>query len=114
MFQPSCINHIYPPEPDLVALNMEISCQLATPGKPLRWNNKEKDKNLSDLGHGSSVGTFLQSLLGPTTPHGHHHHHHHHVPEGLGMLAYSLILKMKLVPPSLPRSSYVGDKGAGA
>ena len=36
-----------------------------------------------------------------------HHHHHHHVPEGLGMLSCSLILKMKLVPPSLPRSSYV-------
>jgi hypothetical protein len=34
------------------------------------------------------------------------YHHHHHVPEGLGMLACSLILKMKLVPPSLPRSSY--------
>jgi len=26
-------------------------------------------------------------------------HHHHHVPEGLGILACSLILKMKLVPP---------------
>ena len=35
--------------------------------------------------------------------------HHHHVPEGLGMLACSLILKMKLVPPSLPRSSYVSS-----
>ena len=34
---------------------------------------------------------------------------HHHVPEGLGMLSYSLILKMKLVPPSLPRSSYVSS-----
>jgi hypothetical protein len=39
--------------------------------------------------------------------HHHHHHHHHHVHEGLGMLSCSLILKMKLVPPSLPRSSYV-------
>ena len=39
----------------------------------------------------------------------HHHHHHHHVPEGLGMLACSLVLKMKLVPPSLPRSSYVSS-----
>ena len=38
--------------------------------------------------------------------HHRHHHHHHHLPEGLGMLACSLILKMKLVPPSLPRSSY--------
>ena len=28
-------------------------------------------------------------------------HHHHHVPEGLGMLSSSLILKMKLVPPLL-------------
>ena len=36
-------------------------------------------------------------------------HHHHHVPEGLGMLACSLILQMKLVPPSLPRSSYVSS-----
>jgi len=38
-----------------------------------------------------------------------HHHHHHHVPEGLGILACSLILKMKLVPPSLSRSSYVSS-----
>ena len=38
-----------------------------------------------------------------------HHHHHHHVPEGLGMLSCSLILKMKVVPPSLPRSSYVSS-----
>jgi len=37
------------------------------------------------------------------------HHYHHHVPEGLGMLACYLILKMKLVPPSLPRSSYVSS-----
>ena len=35
--------------------------------------------------------------------------HHHHVPEGLGMLSCSLILKMKLVPPSLPMSSYVSS-----
>ena len=38
-----------------------------------------------------------------------YHHHHHHVLEGLGMLACSLILKMKLVPPPLPRSSYVSS-----
>ena len=31
--------------------------------------------------------------------------HHHHVPEGLGVLSCSLILKMKLVPPPLPWSS---------
>ena len=36
-----------------------------------------------------------------------HHHHHGDVPEGLGVLSCSLILKMKLVPPSLPRSSRV-------
>ena len=36
-------------------------------------------------------------------------HHHRHVPEGLGMLSCSLILKMKLVPPFLPRSSYVSS-----
>ena len=36
-------------------------------------------------------------------------HHHHHVSEGLGMLSCSLILKMKLVPPSLPQSSYVSS-----
>ena len=30
-------------------------------------------------------------------------------PEGLGILACSSILKMKLVPPSLPRSSYVSS-----
>ena len=38
-----------------------------------------------------------------------HHHHHHHVLEELGVLACSLILQMKLVPPSLPRSSYVSS-----
>ena len=37
------------------------------------------------------------------------HIHYHHVPEGLGMLSCSLILKMKLVPPSLSRSSYVSS-----
>ena len=37
----------------------------------------------------------------------HHHHHHHHVPEGLGVLYCSLILKMKLVPPPLPWSFHV-------
>jgi hypothetical protein len=41
--------------------------------------------------------------------HHNHHHHHHHVPEGLGILACSLILKIKLVPSSLPRSSYVSS-----
>ena len=40
-------------------------------------------------------------------PNVHHHHHHHHVPEGLGVLSCSLILKMKLVPPPLPWSSRV-------
>ena len=34
-------------------------------------------------------------------------HHHHHVREGLGLIPVPCILKMKLVPPSLPRSSYV-------
>ena len=33
----------------------------------------------------------------------HHHHHHHHVRP----VSCSSILKMQLVPPSLPRSSYV-------
>jgi hypothetical protein len=32
--------------------------------------------------------------------------YHHNVHEGLGVLARSLILKMKLVPPSLPWSFY--------
>ena len=35
------------------------------------------------------------------------HHHDHHVQEGLGLIPVPCILKMKLVPPSLPRSSYV-------
>ena len=34
-------------------------------------------------------------------------YHHHHVPERLGVLSCSLILKMKLVPPPLPWSSRV-------
>jgi len=37
------------------------------------------------------------------------HHHHHHVQEGLGLIPVSFTLKMKLVPPSLPRSSYVSS-----
>ena len=37
----------------------------------------------------------------------HHHHHHHHVQEGLGLIPVPCILKMKLVPPSVPQSSYV-------
>jgi hypothetical protein len=28
------------------------------------------------------------------------HYHYHHVPEGLGVLSYSLILKMDVVPPN--------------
>ena len=39
----------------------------------------------------------------------HHHHHHHHVQEGLGLIPVPCILKMKLVPPSLPGSSYVSS-----
>ena len=35
------------------------------------------------------------------------HHHHHHVQEGLGLIPVPCVLKMKLVPPYLPRSSYV-------
>jgi hypothetical protein len=35
------------------------------------------------------------------------YHHHHHVQEGLGLIPVPCILKIKLVPPSLPRSSYV-------
>ena len=35
--------------------------------------------------------------------------YHHHFPEALGMLSCSLILKMKLVRPSLPQSSYVSS-----
>jgi hypothetical protein len=38
-----------------------------------------------------------------------HHHHHHHVQEGLGLISVPCILKMKLVPPSLPRLSYVSS-----
>jgi len=36
-------------------------------------------------------------------------HHHHHVEEGLGLIPVPCILKMKLAPPSLPRSSYVSS-----
>ena len=54
----------------------------------------------------------LQTPLKPASTESHLslcYHNHHHVPEGLGMLSCSLILKMKLVPPSLPRSSYVSS-----
>ena len=36
-------------------------------------------------------------------------HHHHHVQEGLGLIPVPCILKMKLVSPSLPRSSYMSS-----
>jgi len=36
-------------------------------------------------------------------------HHHHHVQEGLGLIPVPCILKMKLVPPFLPRSFYVSS-----
>ena len=36
-------------------------------------------------------------------------YHHHHVQEGLGLIPVPCILKIKLVPPSLPRSSYVSS-----
>ena len=39
----------------------------------------------------------------------HHRHHHHHVQEGVNLIPVPCILKMKLVPPSLPRSSYVSS-----
>ena len=35
--------------------------------------------------------------------------HHYHVQEGIGLIPVPCILKMKLVPPSLPRSSYVSS-----
>jgi len=35
--------------------------------------------------------------------------YHHHVQEGLGLIPVPCILKMKLVPRSLPRSSYVSS-----
>ena len=35
--------------------------------------------------------------------------HHHYVQEGLGLIPVLCILKMKLVPPSLPRSCYVSS-----
>jgi len=36
-------------------------------------------------------------------------HHHHHVQEGLGLIPVPCILKMKLGPLSLSRSSYVSS-----
>jgi hypothetical protein len=37
------------------------------------------------------------------------HHHRHHVQEGLGLIPVPCILKMKLVPLSLPQSSCVSS-----
>ena len=36
-------------------------------------------------------------------------YHHHHVQEGLDLIPVPFIIKMKLVLPSLPRSSYVSS-----
>ena len=36
-------------------------------------------------------------------------HHHHDVQEGLGLIPVLCILKMKMGPPSLPRSSCVSS-----
>ena len=49
--------------------------------------------------------SYIHTYIQPHTYH--HHHHHHNVPEGLGMLSCSLILKMNFVPPSLPRSMFL-------
>jgi hypothetical protein len=38
-----------------------------------------------------------------------HHHNHHHVQKGLVLIPVPCILKMKLLPPSLPLSSYVSS-----
>jgi hypothetical protein len=55
---------------------------------------------------------YLQHMVFPKHHHHHHHHrhrHHHHIQEGLGLIPVPCILKMKLVPPSLPRSSYLSS-----
>ena len=44
-----------------------------------------------------------------TDPSNTYYHHHHHVQEELGLIPVPCILKMKLVPPSLPQSSYVSS-----
>ena len=36
-------------------------------------------------------------------------HHHHRVQEGLGLIPVPCVLKMKFIPPSLPRSPYVSS-----
>jgi hypothetical protein len=57
----------------------------------------KKDQPVTDIQGYKVIGMYSKK----------NHQHHHHVHEGLGMLSCSLILKMQLVPPSLPWSSCV-------
>ena len=61
------------------------------------------------LGGSSSVHIYTQTIQRTGQNKQYIHHHHHHVQEGLGLIPVPCILKIKLIPPSLPRSSYVSS-----
>ena len=73
------------------------------PSETCRGSYRNKLRNVA------SCWLYPAIILAMHGPHHHHHHHHHHVHEVLVHVSCSLILKMKLVPPSLPRSSYVSS-----
>ena len=83
-------------------------------GSAPRWTRKDsrgKRHTLSPKPYRSTPvpnNTPIQWIPVPTVQwRKHAAYHHHHVPEGLGVLSCSLILKMKLVPPPPLRSSRV-------
>jgi len=69
-----------------------------------KMDGKNKNLKRKTLNIDTKIGILVMFLFCPE-----YHHHHYHVQEGLGLIPVSCILKMKLVPPSLPRSSYVSS-----
>jgi len=79
----------HPPDQNSVTQKMETACSLN------HWQqlmNLHNDQHISNS-HYKTLETY----------------NHHHVQEGLGLIPVPCTLKMKLVPPSLPRSSYVSS-----
>ena len=113
-FQPwKSVTHVF--KTLLCLLTMTYNCKIKITCV-INLKMKNRELLLENLVLTCSVSTVFinSSLIGyPQTvmkiTNHHHHHHHHHVQEGSGLIPVPCILKIKLVPPSLPRSSYVSS-----
>jgi len=99
---------IEPPSPYTTMLLFEVICLMfCCEGKgiltPVRLVCRANKNRVILLTVHTPTG-ILESCYIPVSS-----HHHHHVQKGLGLIPVPCILKMKLVPPSLPRSSYVSS-----